>query len=242
MRLRRPLSILLGILGAGLLQPPSRRPRPVQKRGRRRWRTPAALYALISHPLPRALLGWDLVRRDVRWVPVAPGTRCVEVGSGGAFYTARLARHLGRGGLLVALDPEPAGVPKAVRRRLRGRPAARVAPLGGDGQRLPLADESVDVLFYGYSLEEMPDPPGALGEAHRVLRPGGHLVLFLWRPVMRGRRRIATEAIAAALFEAQSVRRGPQNIRARYRKPARPAVPAQSPEAEKAGTAWATPF
>ncbi|MGA5135484.1 class I SAM-dependent methyltransferase [Streptomyces olivoreticuli] len=183
------------------------------------WRTPAPLYRLISSPSVRAVFGWDLPRRDVRVVPRRTGTTCLEVGSGGGFYTSALKAHLGADSNLIALDPEPGSL-NILKSRLDGVPGARMSYLAGDGCTLPLADAAVDTLFYGYSLEEMADPLGAVRAAHRVLRPGGELVLFLWRPaITRARRRPILE-LTDQLFERRASGYGPQNIRLRYRKPA----------------------
>lgn len=42
---------------------------------------------------------------------------------------------------------------------------------------LPLADASIDAAFSHDVLEQLPDPDAVLREVHRVLRPGGRLVL-----------------------------------------------------------------
>lgn len=49
-----------------------------------------------------------------------------------------------------------------------------------EGQDLPFDDDTFDVVVYSYSLHHVPTGliPDALSEAHRVLRPGGQLVVI----------------------------------------------------------------
>ncbi|MBT2383600.1 class I SAM-dependent methyltransferase [Streptomyces sp. ISL-11] len=178
-------------------------------------RTPVGCYAFISHRLIRAALG-DSPSRDVRWITPVAGMRCAEIGSGGGYYTTALAARLGPGSLLVAVDPA-AHDPRA--RRGTG-PGAATAHIAGDGCALPFASASLDALLYSYSLEEMPDPHAALAEAGRVLRPGGQLALFLWRPLMRRRGLTSLRALGSrdGGFVLLRAHRGPQNLRLAYRK------------------------
>lgn len=59
----------------------------------------------------------------------------------------------------------------------------RIAVCAGDAQRLPFADRSFDAALVAFGWRNFPDPGGALAELHRVLRPGGELlILEFFRP------------------------------------------------------------
>lgn len=178
--------------------------------------TPPALFRMISGGF-RTRFGNDDPERDVRWVPVSPGTVCVEVGTGGGYYTEALDHRLGPGSTFATLDLSLEHV-RRVRESSRGNGGA-VEGICGDGTHLPFADASVDVLFYSYSFEEIPDTEAALAEIARVVRPGGSVVMFLWRPIAR--RRNTMRIIDSRMrrdFELGPSSRGPQNVRQLWTK------------------------
>ena len=74
-------------------------------------------------------------------------------------------------GDVVALDLPFTYLPK-VKERF---PEAMV--LQGDGTRLPFSDDTFDYLICSEVLEHVPDREGMIAEFHRVLRPGGILLL-----------------------------------------------------------------
>jgi len=50
--------------------------------------------------------------------------------------------------------------------------------LNGDAMQLPLPDASVDVVSIAFGIRNVADPAVAIGEFHRVLRPGGRLIIL----------------------------------------------------------------
>jgi SAM-dependent methyltransferase len=122
--------------------------------------------------------GWDTpagrVRADrrarlfIELGGITRGARVLELGCGTGEFTRRVAPE---GARLVALDLSADLLAKARARVLSG---ARF--LRGDAQRLPFRAGAFDVV-YGCSILHHLDVETALGEARRVLRPGGQLVV-----------------------------------------------------------------
>ncbi|MEV7420263.1 class I SAM-dependent methyltransferase [Streptomyces sp. NPDC089919] len=96
------------------------------------------------------------------------GARVADVGTGTGLAARALRAH---GALVTGVEPG-AGMAAQFRRELPQVPVVR-----GDGNRLPLADDSLDLVTYAQSWH-WTDPARAVPSALRVLRPGG--VLALW--------------------------------------------------------------
>ncbi len=54
----------------------------------------------------------------------------------------------------------------------------RTAWINGDAQRLPLPDQSADVVSIAFGIRNVQDVPTALREFHRILRPGGRVIIL----------------------------------------------------------------
>ncbi|MFI1919808.1 ubiquinone/menaquinone biosynthesis methyltransferase [Nocardia sp. NPDC020380] len=63
--------------------------------------------------------------------------------------------------------------------RARTKPGAEaIRWQQADAARLPFDDESFDGITEGYLLRNVEDLPGVLGEQHRILKPGGRVVIL----------------------------------------------------------------
>jgi ubiquinone/menaquinone biosynthesis C-methylase UbiE len=87
---------------------------------------------------------------------------------------------------------------------------ARAAQLGrevelveGDAERLSFADASFDTVVCALALCSIPDPARAIGEMHRVLVPGGRLLLLdhvssTWPPLRWAQRLVEQVTLRTA--------------------------------------------
>ena len=89
--------------------------------------------------------------------------RILDVGAGAGGFLPGLAEL---GEEVAAVDLDPAAASRCHRR-------GPGAGLAADGQRLPFRDGSFDLVCLFDVLEHLDDDRAALGEAARVLRPGG---------------------------------------------------------------------
>jgi ubiquinone/menaquinone biosynthesis C-methylase UbiE len=106
--------------------------------------------------------------RDIR-TRVAGGAagRILEIGAGTGFNFP----YYSAGAEVVATEPDPEMLERAEPRARDHGVELRAAP----AERLPFPDASFDTVVSTGVFCAVDDPARALGEAHRVLRPGGTL-------------------------------------------------------------------
>ena len=104
---------------------------------------------------------------------VGPGDRVVDVGSG----PGRLLKEAAERGA-EAVGVEPSGQMRRVAGwRIPAWLQERVRVLDGTAERIPLEDGTATVVSAVASFHHWADPEAGLAEVHRVLRPGGRVVI-----------------------------------------------------------------
>ncbi len=103
-----------------------------------------------------------------------PPADVADLGCGEGYLSIEAARWARS---VVAIDRSEAvlarGRALAARRKVRNITWQR-----GELERLPLPDASVDIALFSQALHHAEHPATAVGEAHRVLRPGGRVLIL----------------------------------------------------------------
>ncbi len=105
----------------------------------------------------------------------APGERLLDVGCGPGFYVAELLERVGPDGHVSGVDTSASMLAVAAR---RAAGHTNVELLEAAATALPFESGSLDGAISVQVLEYVEDVPLALAELHRVLRPGGRLVVW----------------------------------------------------------------
>ncbi|MDC7122258.1 methyltransferase domain-containing protein [Cellulomonas fimi] len=119
-------------------------------------------------------------RRHAQLVDLAgitPGDRVLDLGCGTGNVALLVARTVA-GTVVTGLDPDLPALRRATRKARRAR--VPLTFVRGYGQRIPLADASVDRVVSSLALHHVPDADRAAtaAEIARVLRPGGTVTIL----------------------------------------------------------------
>jgi demethylmenaquinone methyltransferase / 2-methoxy-6-polyprenyl-1,4-benzoquinol methylase len=153
-------------------------------------------------------------RKAVRLSQLHPGDQVVDVACGTGDLACKFAERLIR--LAPATDGWPAPgrvcgidftfemLPLARRKWLRGpvvyeyaheeaahaRVSKAISWVNGDAQAIPLPGTCADIVSIAFGIRNVADPAAAIREFHRVLRPGGRLIILEFslptNPILRG--------------------------------------------------------
>lgn len=125
-----------------------------------------------------AVVDWGFLRTGAsyrRWVlqrhGLLPGDHLLDVACGTGLVAVEAARLFGTAVRITCLDPS-AGMLAIARTKLRANFVL------GRAEQIPLADNSVDFLTMGYALRHVTGLEETFREYHRVLKPGGKLLIL----------------------------------------------------------------
>ena len=155
---------------------------PRRGRGKRRGRpavgsygNPADLEAFIERQMDPGRAAWQKPDRVVRALGLRRGQVVADVGAGPGFFSSRLARAVGPGGHVYAVDPEPA-VLDVLRARLARSRIRNVTPVLGRADDLLLPAGRCDLVLIVNAYHHVRGGPAFLRRLTWALARGGRIV------------------------------------------------------------------
>jgi len=116
-----------------------------------------------------------------------PGQRVADVGFGGGIGLRMLLDRVGPSGSVDGVDVSATMVAQARRTFAAECAAGRVRVTKGSMLELPLPDNSLDAVITNNTVYFLDEVGRALSELHRVLKPGGRLVIGIGDPDVMAR-------------------------------------------------------
>ncbi|WP_224372670.1 class I SAM-dependent methyltransferase [Hyalangium versicolor] len=170
--------------------------------------------AIIGHCM--AFLNRQRSLRVLALVAPSPEERILEIGFGPGADIRRVSRVAA---FVAGVDQSRTMLQQARRRNAGALRAGRVELQLGDAGSLPFAEASFDKAYSINSAQFWPDRLAALREIHRVLKPGGRVIIAV-QPRSAGANE-RTSQVTAAELTALLAAGGFQNVRTQL-EPTRP--------------------
>lgn len=115
----------------------------------------------------------------VELAALQPGDRVLDLACGTGVVARLAAPRVGTAGQVIGMDLN-AGM-LAVARALPSPSGAAIVWVEGNATAMELPDKSIDVVVCQQGLQFFPEKLAALREIHRVLVPGGRVLLSVWK-------------------------------------------------------------
>ncbi|HZZ83500.1 MAG TPA: class I SAM-dependent methyltransferase [Anaeromyxobacteraceae bacterium] len=135
---------------------------------------PEDLAAYVAKQEDPSRDGWQKPDQVIGALGVSPGQVVCDVGAGPGYFTLRLARAVGAGGAVHAMEVEPE-ILGILRQRLAAAGAANVHPHLVPGDAPPLPPEPCDLILVADVFHHFSDGPATLRALASRLRPGGRI-------------------------------------------------------------------
>jgi ubiquinone/menaquinone biosynthesis C-methylase UbiE len=120
---------------------------------------------------------WQQPQRVIAALNVRPGDQVADLGSGGGYFTFRLAEAVGPAGKVYAVDIDPDMV-DLIAKRAKQETAANIDPILAkpDDPLLPKAE--VDLIFTSNTYHHIDNRIAYFSNLRKYLRPGGRIAII----------------------------------------------------------------
>ena len=136
--------------------------------------SPAFVVARLNNPVRRKLLS---PTRVIDCFGIREGMKILEVGPGSGFFNFELAKYAGPSGHVYAVDIEPKMI-TLLEKKIKQEKIKNITTKTASAYEIPLPNNSVNLVFMGGVLGEIPDKQKALREMQRVLKEEGFLAIM----------------------------------------------------------------
>jgi len=136
-------------------------------------RDPAAYIAALEDPQRDA---YQKPHEVMEALAVREGELIADVGAGSGYFTMRLARHVGAGGHVYAVDVSPDMI-RHLHARIRDAGVLNVSPILAPPDD-PLLPQAVDRFLIVNVWHHVEDRNGYLAKMKNLLKPGGQVIMI----------------------------------------------------------------
>ena len=128
--------------------------------------------------------GFINIEKIVEQLDIKPNMAIADFGAGHGFFSVAFAKKVGPSGQVFAIDILSQTL-EAIRSKAKLEGFFNIKIIRGDLEKLKgstLGDVSCDMVFIANVLFQIPDKPGLINEAYRVLKKNGELAIVEWKP------------------------------------------------------------
>ncbi|MCE5276491.1 MAG: arsenite methyltransferase [Planctomycetaceae bacterium] len=136
-------------------------------------------YVVPDHPVPESELGLSC-GNPLAFGHIGPGDVVLDLGSGAGKDVFLAAQKVGDAGRAIGVDMTPEMLQLARKNAVKFFTTTGLANVEfrqGQIEELPVEDASVDVVISNCVINLSPDKPQVFREVHRVLKPGGRMIV-----------------------------------------------------------------
>jgi predicted methyltransferase len=120
---------------------------------------------------------WQQPDRVITTLAIRPGDQVADLGSGGGYFTFRLAQAVGPSGRVYAVDVDE-GLNAYVAERARDLALGNVAVILAKYDDPLLPEASIDLLFTSNTYHHLENRTAYFRNVRRYLRPGGRVAII----------------------------------------------------------------